>query len=115
MTTGDCASAESGGPTAATGVRENGLTTSGKPESSRSWRSSAGSLRAASGITSSTPASTRESRRPLVRVEKLVEDSGSAISQAATTTATACTPAPSVESTLRVPSPRIRSRMNRPR
>ncbi len=47
------ASATFGGPVAVTGVRAKGLNTSGKPELSRSCRSSAGSCLAAVGMTES--------------------------------------------------------------
>ena len=97
------------------GVRENGLTTSGKPELSSSWRSSAGSWRAAAGITESTAASTFEPRTPWASAGKLVDASGSATSQAAITTVIACRTEPSVESTFSVRSPRIRSRIRRPK
>ena len=84
---------------AVTGVCANGLSTSGKPELSSSCRRSAGSCLAAVGITESTARSTSEPRTPDAMAGRLAEASGSATSQAATTTASACRIEPSVEST----------------
>ena len=108
-------SAALGGPVAVTGVRAKGLSTSGKPELSSSWRSSAGSCLAAVGMTESTALSTCDPRTPAAMPGRLAVASGSATSQAATTTASACRIEPSVESTARKRSPVMRSRTRRPR
>ena len=114
-TAGLLGSAEFGGPVAVTGVRAKGLSTSGKPELSSSWRSSAGSCLAAVGMTESTALSTCDPRTPDAMAGRLAVASGSATSQAATTTASACRTEPSVESTARKRSPVMRSRTRRPR
>ena len=109
------ASAGSGGPTCVIGVGANGLNTSGKPELSSTCRRSSGSWRAGAGMTSSTARSTEEPRTPAARPGTLAVASGSATSQAATTTVAAWSTEPSAESMVRVRSPLIRSRMCRPK
>ncbi len=101
---------------AVTGVRANGLSTSGKPELSSSCRSSAGQLLGRRRHDRVDGAQHLASRAPRTRSPgRLAEASGSATSHAATTTASACRIEPRVESTARKRSPVMRSRTRRPR
>src|SRR5690606_8821074 len=99
--TGLASTLGSGGSTAVIGGLPNGPITSGRPEVLSNRENSLGTRRSQFGATPSTSASTRE---PLMAVAMAGWEevaSGSASSQAVTSTATACKPAPTTLSTPR--------------
>ncbi len=99
--TGLASTLGSGGSTSATGVRPNGPMTSGRPEVSSSAENSFGTPRNQSGASTSTVLSTRDPRTAAEISGWDEAVSGMASSHAATSTATACRPAPTTLSTPR--------------
>ncbi len=104
----------SGGPTSATGVRPKGPMTSGSPDVSSSAEKSLGISRTQSGASRSTAPSTADPRTAAAICGCDVAVSGTASSQAATRTATACSPAPITLSTPRATGLWIPLRSARP-